>query len=505
VSDLVYTYTPDDTNNLSGQMKMVIHLVNTEIDTIVTLCLELEVDNSQSVQTNYIFDSVIYTALTDDVINNIEGYSNMEFFPNFANYMGGIKEGNIGIWEGKFRFNEDGYKYILYRGGRGPSRLFAKINDETEYKEIGYILINQGAYMFEKPSYAYYEHEGGFKKGDVVKFKAYLLGKTLATGASASMYIGISKVNDVSKVKTLSSSEIVGVDSEFDVKYTFHSGDPYFSEKQFDSLSFFDYSLVKVSSPNFQPWDASFSLDKLIDRSTTTYIHTKRNTRINENNPLTLIFDLGREYYYNYIYFVKRGPNNYAPKKLTISISNDNVTWTEIETLETEVGNEIVEINLSEKLHSRYVKLHITETTSPSPGYIALVSVEFIEKGVNYALTLPEMVNITYTTGAEVEINYKNFPYFGHSYILKPGSTMQFLILNTTGIRIKTCHKADAKIKATVKKGDDIVKNEEIINVEASNTGDFQITITNLERADYDFILDVVEGSFDLEYILYEN
>ena len=508
VSDLVYTYTPDDTNNLSGQMKMVIHLVNTEIDTIVTLCLELEVDNSQSVQTNYIFDSVIYTALTDDVINNIEGYSNMEFFPNFANYMGGIKEGNIGIWEGKFRFNEDGYKYILYRGGRGPSRLFAKINDETEYKEIGYILINQGAYMFEKPSYAYYEHEGGFKKGDVVKFKAYLLGKTLATGASASMYIGISKVNDVSKVKTLSSSEIVGVDSEFDVKYTFHSGDPYFSEKQFDSLSFFDYSLVKVSSPNFQPWDASFSLDKLIDRSTTTYIHTKRNTRINENNPLTLIFDLGREYYYNYIYFVKRGPNNYAPKKLTISISNDNVTWTEKKTLETEVGNEIVEINLSEKLHSRYVKLHITETTSPNPGYIALVSVEFIEKGVNYALTLPEMVNITYTTGAEVEINYKNFPYFGHSYILKPGSTMQFLILNTTGIRIKTCHKADAKIKATVKKGDDIVKNvknEEIINVEASNTGDFQITITNLERADYDFILDVVDGSFDLEYILYEK
>ena len=104
-----------------------------------------------------------------------------------------------------------------------------------------------------------------------------------------------------------------------------------------------------------------------------------------------------------------------------------------------------------------------------------------------------------------MEINYKNFPYFGHSYILKPGSTMQFLILNTTGIRIKTCLKADATIKATVKKGDDIVKNEERINVEASNTGDFQLTITDLERADYDFILDVVEGSFDLEYILYEK
>ena len=507
VSDLVYTYEPDATEKLSGQMKMTIHLVNSaeSIDTRVTLGLEFEVDNSQSVQTNYIFDSIIYNDLSENIINeNIEGHSSVEFFPNFANYMGGIKEGNIGVWEGKFRFDDDGYKYILYRGGRGPSRLFAKIGEETDYHQIGYILINQGAYMFESPSYAYYYKEEGFPKGTEVKFKAYILGRTLSTGASASIYIGISKVKDASKVKTLSSSDIVGVDSEFGARYEFHSGDPYYTEKQFDSLSFFDYSSVSISSPNYEPWDSSFSLDKLIDRSTTTYIHTKRGKAINSDNPLTLIFDLGKEYSFDYIYFVKRGPNNYAPAKLTISTSNDNNIYTGDKEYTTVVRDEIVEINLSEKLTSRYVKMHITETTSPNPGYIALVSVEFIEKNINYALKYPEYAQITYTSGPEtdVEINYKNFPYFGHSYIVKQESTIEFSIENTTGIRIKTCNKYAATIKVIVNDAEFGSSPKEI---SADNTDDFQIIVNGLTRGNYNFKFEIIGGKFDLEYILYEK
>jgi hypothetical protein len=486
-------------------MDLELNLVNSEenINEIVKLGLEFEVDNSQSVQTNYIFDSVIYTDLNEAKTRNYAGYSNTEFFPNFAGAMTGIKEGNVGVWEGKFRIDDEGYKYILYRGGRGPSELYARINNEAEYKRIGYITINQGGYMFAYPSFAYYEIN--LNKGDIVYFKAYLLGKTLATGAKASMYIGISKVNDVSKVKTLSSSEIVGVDSEFDVKYTFYSGDPYYSEKQFDSLSFFDYSLVTVSSPNYQPWDSSFNIEKLVDRSTSTYIHTKRNTPINANNPLTFIFDLGREYYYDYIYFVKRGPNNYAPKTLTISTSDDGENWVEAETLTTVVNGDLVEMNLKNKLHSRYVKMHITETTSPNPGYIALVSVEFIEKNVNYALKNPEYVNIHYYKGEEsnVKINYDNFPYFGHSYILKAETFMTFNIKNTNGIRIKTCHKNAAKIEYSVKQGES-VKDTKTIDIGASNEADFPVIVTGLVRGDYTFEFTVKEGTFDLEYILYE-
>jgi len=505
VSDFVYTYEPDNTQKLSGRMDLVLNLVNSAagISTQVKLGLEFEVDNSQSIQTNYIFDSIVYTDLDEAIKKNFAGYSNTEFFPNFAGAMTGIKEGNIGVWEGKFRIDDDGYKYILYRGGRGPSKLYARINDETDYKLIGYIVINQAGYMFVSPSYAYYQID--LKKGDIVYFKAYLLGYTLASGASAYLYIGISKEDVVSKVRTLGSNDIVGIDSKFDVKYEFVSGDPYYSEKQFDSLSFFDYSLVTVSSPNYQPWDSSFNIEKLIDRSTSTYIHTKKNTPINAKNPLTLIFDLGREYYYDYIYFIKRAPNNYAPKTLTLSTSDDGENWVEAETITTEVNGDLVEMNLNNKLHSRYVKMHITEATTTNPGYIALVSVEFIEKNVNYALKNPEYVNIHYYKGEEsnVKINYDNFPYFGHSYILKAETFMTFNIKNTNGIRIKTCHKNAAKIEYSVKQGES-VKDTKTIDISASNEADFPVIVTGLVRGDYTFEFTVKEGTFDLEYILYE-
>ena len=62
--------------------------------------------------------------------------------------------------------------------------------------------------------------------------------------------------------------------------------------------------------------------------------------------------------------------------------------------------------------------MHITETTSPSPGYIALIPVEFIEKGVGYALKEHEFVHIGYYKGEEnkVNVNFDNFPYFGHIF-----------------------------------------------------------------------------------------
>ena len=506
VSDFVYTYTPDSSHKLSGRMSLVLSLKNTEenIDTQVKLGVEFEVDNSQSVQTNYLYNEIIYTDLDDAKDKGFEGYSNSEFFPNFAGYMSGIKEGDVGIWEGKFRIDDEGYKYILYKGGRGPSELYAKINDETEYKRIGYILINQGGYMFNVPSYAYYQVD--LKKGDIVKFKAYLLGKTLNTGSTAWLYIGIAKEPVVSAVRTLGSNDIVGIDSDFDVKYTFTSGDPYYSEKKFDSLSFFDYSLVTVSSPNYQPWDNTFNIEKLVDRKTDTYIHTKRNTPIKSTNPLTLIFDLGRSYTFDYIYFVKRSPNNYAPKVITISISDDNQNWVEKETVTaiSESNSNLCEINLTNKLEARYVKMHITEATTSNPGYIALVSVEFIEKGINYALKNPEYVHISYYKGENtVNINYDNFPYFGHSYILQKDTFMSFEIKSTTGIRIKTCHKNNAKINYTVSKGTTNIKTG-TIDVNSSDELDFPIIINQLARDDYSFKFSIVDGSFDLEYILYE-
>ena len=506
--DKVYTYTPTETDKLSGQMVLTVNLKNTDenIDVDVKLAIEFEVDDSQSVQTNYIYDSIIYTDLDEAINNNFEGYSSVEFFPVFSNVMTGIKEGNVGVWEGKFRIDDDGYTHIVYLGGRGPSKLFITIKSGTNTvtPDPLYITINQGGYMFAYPSYAYYSYP--FKKGDIVTFKAILLGKTIANGGSASLYIGLSK-NGVN-ARTLAAKEIVGKDSEFDVPYKFDSGDPYYSEKQFDSLSFFDYSEVKISSPNYQSWDGSETngLQKLIDRNTNTYIHTKRNTPINERNPLTIYFDLGKNYNYNYIYFVKKGPNNYAPRTLTLAYSLDNTTWTTYGVVTTVNNGDLIEINLDRTIQSRYVRMNITVTTAPNPGYIALISVEFIEKGVSFSLRNPEYAQIKYVEGQadHVKINFKNFPYFGHSYILKALTTIDFHFKNTTGIRIKTCNKNDAIVNGTVTQGDNEIKKQDFI-IKEDDTDYFSVTITGLARGDYDFHFKVSSGIFDFEYILYEN
>ena len=138
--------------------------------------------------------------------------------------------------------------------------------------------------------------------------------------------------------------------------------------------------------------------------------------------------------------------------------------------------------------------MYITETTAPNPGYIALSSVEFIEKNVNYALKNPEYIHIYYPEGGEnnIEVNYKNFTYFGHSYILKAVTDMKFIINDTTGIRIKTCHKYDATIKATVSHQDNIIKSE-TITIKESEALDFPVIITGLDREDYTFELKVEE------------
>lgn len=507
-SEKIYTYTPNDEHPLSGRIKLKLLLSNTAagITSEVTLGLEFQIDNTQSVQTNYIFDSPIYTDLEEAMAKGYEGYSSIEYFPNFAGALTGIKEGNVGIWEGKFRIDDDGYKYITYYGGRGPSQLFAKINNETQYKKIGYIVDNQAWYMFVEPSYAYYQID--LSKGDIVYFKAYLLGYTISTpGGTANLRIGLAKEPDTSKVRTLDANDIVGADSEFDEEYEFYSGDPYFTEKEVDSLFFFDYSLVKISSPNFESWDGgdTFALEKLIDRRSDTYMHTKKNKKINSDNPLTIIFDLGRVYDFDYIYFIRREPNNYVPKKLTLSISNDNSEWNDIGEITTSQDNDIskVEIFLEEKISSRYVKMHITETTDTSTGYIALVSVEFIDKNLLYYQKTPEFAKIgNYDADKNnVVLNFNNFPFFGHSYILKEGILLKIDLENTRGIRVKVCNKYDSKIEMTINQNNKEIKKE-TLEIKASDGLDFPIIEKDLTEGSYSFMLSIKEGSLDLEYIL---
>ena len=472
-----------------------------EVSSTVRLGLNFQADNTSPTQTDYLYDSIIYKSTIYEAIeNNFEGYSKINFYPNNAGYMSGIKEGNIGVWEGKFRVDDEGYKYILYKGGRGPSVLYAKINDETEYKKIGEILINQGGYMFYGTSLAYYQVD--LNKNDIVYFKVYLLGRTLSTGSTAWINIGISKTDNANQVRTLNKNDIVGIAYKFDEPYVFESGDPYKTEKVFDSYSFFDYTLVSVDSPNFIPWDNSgvTDLTKMIDHDTTTYMHTERNFRISSQNPLILNFDLGKYYSFDCIIF-NRGPTKgwYLPLNLIVLTSTDGETWVEKgEYVTQKSGDKLAILNFETKLYERYIQLKISKQMYGV--YIAIATIDFIEKDLKLYQLSPEEAQME---GKDlIEINFDNFPYFGHSYLLKQNCGISFLIEETTGIKIKVCNKFDSKVTVKVDNGQ---TKEEIIQIYAAENKDYPVEIRDLVKGKHRFKIEVNEGTFDFEFILYEK
>ena len=500
ISDKIYQYTPDDHEDLSGIIKLTLHVTNSEenIHTNVKLGLNFQVDNTQSVQTDYIYDEIIYKTTIYDAINaNFAGYSKINFYPNFAGIMSGVKEGNIGVWEGKFKIDDEGYNYILYKGGRGPSVLYAKINNEPDYYKIGEIEINQSGYMFSERSKAFYQI--ALNINDVVYFKVYLLGKTLNSGTTGWINIGISKTNNENEVRTLGKKDIVGVNAEFDQPYTFYSGDPYKEDKVFDSYSFFDYSLIEVSSPNFEPWDDTVKLEKMIDNNENTYMHTKKNFRISEVAPLILYFDLGKKYPFDTIIF-DRGPTKgmFLPLNVKVSTSEDNSEWDAERAYTCESSEDKYSIlNLGSTFNTRYIKLSISKQMYGD--YVAIAKIDFIEKKLKLYLKPPEFAEFEGKTS--IDINYDNFPYFGHSYILNPGSAISFLIEKTTGIRIKVCHKNNAKVNLIV---DNDTANKIEITILGENNIDYPIIKNGLDEGKYRFKIEVIEGSIDFEYILYE-
>ena len=500
ISDLIYTYTPDSVHDLSGTIKLTLLVENIDegIRTHVKLGLKFQVDNSKSIETDYIYDEKKYTNIETAIESNFEGYSQINFFPNSAGSMSGISEGNIGVWEGKFKIKEEGYSYIVYKGGRGHSVLYAKINNEAEYRKIGEILINQSAYLFNAKAH----YKVSLQKGDIVYFKLYLLGQTLSNGAKASVNIGISMVEDIYKVKTLGKEDIVGTNAEFDQPYEFYSGDPYKTDKQVDSLSFFDYGLVQVESTNFVPWDASFGLDKLIDHNENTYMHTGRNFRISASNPLILIFDLGKKYTFNSIIFNKGSTKDwYIPRTVKVYTSEDKAVWNEKGEGEAftceKVGDREAEINLNEKIETQYIKLEIM--SQMSGYYIAIATIDFVEKGLLYYMKTPEEAEMQ---GKNIiDLNFNNFPYFGHSYILKPNCAISFLLEETTGIKIKVCNKYISQVDLIV---DNDKVNKKSFNIIEEEDKDFPIEIRDLEKGKHRFKIEVKEGKIDFEYILYE-
>ena len=89
--------------------------------------------------------------------------------------------------------------------------------------------------------------------------------------------------------------------------------------------------------------------------------------------------------------------------------------------------------------------------------------------------------------------------------VLDSGYPILNLLLNIfKHIKYHTHPKTYAKIEVVVTQDGNEIKKE-AITINESNEEDFPIIVTGLTKGNYDFKFNIVEGSFDLEYILYEN
>ena len=91
-------------------------------------------------------------------------------------------------------------------------------------------------------------------------------------------------------------------------------------------------------------------------------------------------------------------------------------------------------------------------------------------------------------------MNFNNFPFFGHSYILKEGILLRIDLENTKGIRVKVCNKYDSKIEMIINQNNNEIKKE-TLEIKASDDLDFPISIKDLTKGSYSFILSIKEGS----------
>lgn len=86
-----------------------------------------------------------------------------------------------------------------------------------------------------------------------------------------------------------------------------------------------------------------------------------------------------------------------------------------------------------------------------------------------------------------IKINFDNFPYYGHSYN------------NADDMKIKVCKQFDDKIGLIMDDG-----TEEIIEIKIEDDFEYPIEKKELLRTEHSFKIELKEGKFDFEYILYD-
>lgn len=361
----------------------------------------------------YKFDTKIYSKIEDAIDANFKGASLItRNYMHEVNGVSGVQSGQIVEVLGKFEITETADYNVTYMGGRGSSVMYGSVNNTDNYVKIGNITINQSGYMFGGTATSHLKMS--LNKGDVLYYKLYLL----ATSNNASLKIGLSKTDNVRDVVDVPNELFKGqytyLNEITPVNYELRN---IVQREYYKDIFDVDTSLFEVTSPNFVPWNNSYTLDKIFDDDDSTYAHSQSGVTISENAPIDLIIDAKKQYLFNIMVLYGANSNkSQLPITFDFYISDDGQNYNLVKNYINlpVTTNSSIKLSFEKPIVTRFIKFHITET---NPQYLALSNIKF-----GYDAKAIRLEEARYF-GEITETPSNNM--WGHSYTLNSASSMK--------------------------------------------------------------------------------
>ncbi len=424
-----YIYTPDASHDCSGTMEVTLELATEDgaYKQEVILVLELK----QGAYQPMVLDKITYSyeegtlpdSLEAEIASGFEHASNSTTELNLYDNQNGNaqvwfpKENTITHIAGKLYISADG-KYRLSFRGRRIARLELSLDQGNTYTDVLSITEtdNIGSYQQAIEASKYIDYD--LSKGDWIYFKAYVLNKN---EKMSFLDIAMGQFNEdtVNVFIVQNAYRPTYEKPSFDVVENVY-------EKVYPVLYDKNYQQDIIAS-EYEGWDESFSIDKLVDEDPTNFIHSNK-TDITVDHPFSVTMDLGEAREVNTLTIYGEPTRAYYPKDFILYAGLEQDQLEEVVHIQNaEVTNHNSTITFSLR-KVRYYQLLVTDTYASGPKYIALRGVKLSLQYKDMLMISPDSPCIEYQGSWQIVPAFSNY---GHVYVGDKKATIHFKFKGT--------------------------------------------------------------------------
>ncbi len=412
-SDGVYIYTPDGVNRESGKIYVTLEIIKDDgafevedVEIVIEL-REKQYNPSMLERTVYTYtNETMYSSAVEAVENGYAGYETKIDGDN----VNPTQNANTDIWapnptqnaimevRGKFYISANGKYRIAIRGRRYAALYISLDGENYELAANMANTTNSPQFDLTNPN-NYKDYE--LKKGQWVYFKEVLL----VTYNSSFVGLGMGRFNgDTVNVAYANAYRTSYYKEKFESEY-YYPRDYKYTYSQTSGKQ----TLVEAK---YQPWDASYSIDRLFDNNDTNFIHSNK-TNISEDNPFEVVADLGKTMRANRFTIYGEPSRQYQPKKFELYGGTELDNMQLIASVENSerINNNVI-VNFEER-EIRYYKLKVTDTWASGTKYIAYRCAKFSYTLDNGSWLSPDEEMFVYRGGWKLGNAISTF---GHLY-----------------------------------------------------------------------------------------